>query len=214
MLNINARSILSKIDEIVTLLHIIKVQCNFTFDLICIEESWLNENTEQLAAIPGYNLITEPKKPNKIGGGLCIYIKESIRYIVRNELFQLKDNSKYDGLIVELYNISNDKNVILGVLYHSPSFATQTEFINKMDTVIRKIDTENKDCIIDCDINLDLLKNDENRDIALFLDTFISNGFLPKITLPTRKSGNSSTLIDHIFTKINKGNTLAGTYIN
>ena len=35
--------------------------------------------------------------------------------------------------------------------------------------------------------------------------------FCQKIT--TRKSGNSSTLIDidHIFTKINKGNTLAGT---
>ena len=53
-------------------------------------------------------------------------------------------------------------------------------------------------------MNLDLLQNDENRDIALYLDTFISNGFLPKITLPTRKSGNSSIPIDHMFTKINK----------
>ena len=60
-------------------------------------------------------------------------------------------------------------------------------------------------------MNLDLFKNDENRDIALYLGTFISNGFLPKITLPTRKSENSSTLIHHIFTKINKGNALAGT---
>ena len=80
MLNINARSILSKIDEILTLLHIIKVQCNFTFDLICIEESWLNENTEQLAAIPGYNLITKHKK-TKQNRRWSVYLYKGIHTI-------------------------------------------------------------------------------------------------------------------------------------
>ena len=39
-----------------------------------------------------------------------------------------------------------------------------------------------------------------NRHYCSYFDDVVSNGFFPKITLPTRLSDHSSTLIDNIFT--------------
>ena len=48
--------------------------------------------------------------------------------------------------------------------------------------------------------NIDLLKVKINRHYCSYFDDVVSNGFFPKITLPTRLSDHSSTLIDNIFT--------------
>ena len=50
------------------------------------------------------------------------------------------------------------------------------------------------------DYNIDLLKVDINKHYCNYFDDVVSNGFFPKITLPTRLSDHSSTLIDNIFT--------------
>ena len=50
------------------------------------------------------------------------------------------------------------------------------------------------------DYNIDLLKVKMNKHYCNYFDDVVSNGFFPKITLPTRLSDHSSTLIDNIFT--------------
>ena len=50
------------------------------------------------------------------------------------------------------------------------------------------------------DYNIDLLKVKTNKHYGEHFDEIISQGFIPKITLPTRISEHSSTLIDNIFT--------------
>ena len=50
------------------------------------------------------------------------------------------------------------------------------------------------------DYNIDLLKVKRNKHYCEYFDEIISQGFIPKITLPTRISEHSSTLIDNIFT--------------
>ena len=50
------------------------------------------------------------------------------------------------------------------------------------------------------DYNIDLLKLKKNKHYCEYFDEIISLGFIPKITLPTRISKNSSTLIDNNFT--------------
>ena len=47
-----------------------------------------------------------------------------------------------------------------------------------------------------------------------YFDNIISNGFFPTITLPTRLSNRSSTLIDNIFTNRSNGNDTAGILTN
>ena len=51
------------------------------------------------------------------------------------------------------------------------------------------------------DFNIDLLNYEKNCNVQNYLDALCSNSFLPYITLPTRLSHSSKTLIDNIFYK-------------
>ncbi len=60
---------------------------------------------------------------------------------------------------------------------------------------------ENKKCIICCDINIDGLTIDNNEIVNSFFNIILSNNFVPHITLPTRKTDHSISIIDHILLK-------------
>ena len=66
------------------------------------------------------------------------------------------------------------------------------------DTVA-KITNENKTCYFAGDFNIDLLKSDSDNCTKDFFDILTSNLFVPHITLPTRITNRSQTLIDNIF---------------
>ena len=57
------------------------------------------------------------------------------------------------------------------------------------------------------DFNIDLLKINERVAFKDFLDSMISFGLYPSITLPTRLTDNSATLIDNIFTNYTDSNS-------
>ena len=48
-------------------------------------------------------------------------------------------------------------------------------------------------------INIDGLKRHSNDFLKDFNDGILENNFIPTITLPTRNTDNTATLIDHIF---------------
>ena len=59
-----------------------------------------------------------------------------------------------------------------------------------------------KDCYIMADSNIDLLSI-ANSNLSLeYIELLLSYGFINLITKATRLTSNSSTLIDHIITKI------------
>ncbi len=60
---------------------------------------------------------------------------------------------------------------------------------------------ENKKCIICGDINIDGLKIDNNEIVNSFFNMILSNNFIPHITLPTRITDHSISIIDHILLK-------------
>ena len=68
---------------------------------------------------------------------------------------------------------------------------------------------EKKEIIIMGDFNIDLLNYEKSIDIQNNLDLLCSNSFLPYITLPTRLSSSTQTLIDNIFYK-GKSNPVSG----
>ena len=59
-------------------------------------------------------------------------------------------------------------------------------------------------CVLCGDINLDILKFDNNSAIASYIDMIISNNFQPLSVLPTRVTETSSTLIDNIYFRHDK----------
>ena len=64
--------------------------------------------------------------------------------------------------------------------------------------VITKITDEKKTCYLAGDFNIDLLKS-EMTDTKDYFDILTTNLFVPHITLPTRVTNRSQTLIDNIF---------------
>ena len=100
------------------------------------------------------------------------------------------------------------KNIIIGCIYRHPSMNLE-EFNDKTSEMLEKVRKENKQIYLMGDFNIDLLKIESDTNIAMFFDNITSNFFVPHITLPTRITPKSKTLIDNIYS--NSENFREGT---
>ena len=68
-----------------------------------------------------------------------------------------------------------------------------------LDPLLQKISNENKNVFLAGDFNINLLNFETDNPSSSFLNNLTSNLFIPHITLPTRITSRSRTLIDNIF---------------
>ena len=128
---------------------------------------------------------------------MCLYISDKMKYKLRKDLFEA--NSNYESCFIEIENV-NKKNIIVGVFY--PSHMAIDNFINDFRPVIQKINDEDKINFIMCDFNIDLLKDDTDRQTNEYLDLIYSYSLIPSIHKPTRMTEESATIIDNILTNL------------
>ena len=69
----------------------------------------------------------------------------------------------------------------------------------RMNDVLGNISGDNKICYLMGDFNLNLLNNQNHNATGEFLDGLYSHLFFPLITLPSRITSHTATLIDNIF---------------
>lgn len=186
-------------------------QTHFTFDIIAITETRINtESIPHNLNIPNYSFIST--KTEAAAGGTLVYIHESINYKIRDDLSSLCYVSKFlESSFLEIIR-PNNKNIIVGCIYKHPVL-NNTDFIeNKFSPLLNKMNKEQKTIALLGDFNIDIKKDNVSSD---FTDTLCSNAFFPSITLPTRLTDHSETLIDNIFVNSNRypiksGNLLVG----
>ena len=77
--------------------------------------------------------------------------------------------------------------------------------MQKIIEIQSKIKEENKVSYLMGDLNIDLLKVNIHAKTNEFVNDVISQGFLPKITRPTRITPQSAKLIDHIYIQLTTG---------
>ena len=139
---------------------------------------------------------------------MAAFIRQGLAFTIRDDLaFDEQLTDEFDGLFIDL----NDLNIIICVLYRSPSFNSISEFTENLNKKVEFIKKEKKDIIIAGDLNIDLLKYSSHHLTTEFLDQLFVNNIIPKTTLPTRITEKSSTLIDHIYTNIDNTKCIAGT---
>ena len=142
VLNINIRSLLKNKAQLEALLYELNSTNKLTFDVITIQESWLNENLQQLANFEDYQLVCKHKPTTKEGGGLCIYVKNGINYKIRNDITFLNNNvSYYDCLFIEILNNTHNathKHLLIGSIYRSPDPNTHNLFTQDLDQIIKE----------------------------------------------------------------------------
>jgi hypothetical protein len=199
--------------EYTMLFQCLEDENSFQFDIVTFTETWSNNELESILQLENYKSAFKHKINKKEGGGLAIYVNENIKYKARTDLqFPIEKQHEYDSLFIEIVTPEpSDKNIIVGNIYRSPNFNNVQDFTSHLKTLVESIDKENKTIILTGDFNIDLLKASVSLPTACFSDMMISNGMIPQITLPTRVTHNTATLIDHIYCNSQHDKSLAGT---
>ena len=190
VLNLNIRSYFKNSDELQGFL----LNIRDPFDVIILTETWLNSSTSELLKIPGY-VAYNSFRNIKIGGGVTILVHEKIQSCSLNNLNLVNEDIESVG--VEL-NINKSKIKLLGI-YRPPS-GNRLSFIDYMNHLITDNNLINTKSIIGGDFNICTLE--ENNYSNSLLNSFYSYHLLPLITLPSRITDHSSTLLDNIWTNM------------
>ena len=195
IMQLNIRSLLAHQTELRDLLQILSNK-NSTVDVILLCETFLSSNTEKLAYIPGYHLVTNNRNNHK-GRGVAILIREGITYRKKQELCYMIDK-ELESVYVDI-TAKNGRQIQIGSIYHAPNTDVK-KLMEHIELVSAKTgQLSNHELILGMDQNIDLLKSDEHNNTRKFLDLILDSGLWPVITRPTRITQRSATLIDNIY---------------
>jgi len=202
ILSLNCQSLNAKINELLVYLN--SYESLFQFSAICLQETWLTADADlSLLQINGYKLISRGRSCSA-HGGVAIYLKSSFVYKCLN----IVDNPEiWDGIFIE---VSSDdqtaRKLIIGNIYRPPreNLENYKTFIDDLSRIMNYFQHSDNEVVITGDFNIDLLKIHEKTSVHDYFESIVSNGFIPKITLPTRISNSSASLIDNIFVKVSR----------
>ena len=129
---LNIVTLPGKIDEI---RHIV---CNKNIDLIAFNETRLDRSIpDGLIDIDGYEVVRKDRSRN--GGGVCIYLRNSINFKRRSDLI----STELETLCLEITK-PHSKPFLVTTIYRPPN--ATAEFFYHLEKLIKQIDDENKKC--------------------------------------------------------------------
>ena len=169
---------------------------DFQFDIIGITETKILKGVTPIISpsLDGYTIVSTPTESTK--GGTSIYIKKPLVFDRRDDLENIMYKPKeLESVFVEL---AGKKNQIYGCIYRHPCMDID-DFNEYLKNLLKKVEREKKLVYLMGDFNLDLLQTENNDKIGEYYDILTSHLFVPHITLPTRITSTSKTLIDNIF---------------
>lgn len=178
-----------------------------SFNIIAISETWNNSGNMTDVELDGYEF-SYVNRQNKGGGGVAIYVDNTLRYRVLEDRTTVVDNL-LECLTIEIC-MEKNRNITISCIYRAPgtSIESFTEWIECMFS-----NKSNKTVFICGDFNIDLLNPNKVKTIDDFIDTMYSMSLYPKITRPSRITSHSATLIDNIFTNDIENKTMSGLLI-
>ena len=142
----------------------------------------------------GYSLVRKDR--NTHVGGVALYTHNNIPFIKR---LDLACESESISIEVKLHFI---KPVIVTALYPPippppPPPRVPFEIFNLIDNLFHKLDNENKECITIGDINCNSLEPVDNC-VKHINRIYRKHNFSRLIDEPTRTTGDTCTIIDHM----------------
>ena len=213
IMSLNCQSINAKFNELQIIVENLK---NNPVSVICLQESWLKENSDySLYNLSNYKLINKYRTKCSDHGGLMIYVHE--RFDVSSPINILESVNGWEYVCIEIsQSIPFPQKNIIANIYRPPCeiLETFTTFLREFDLFLNRLSRMKHSTYICADFNLDLLKLYTKQHYNMFFDIVMSSGFHPKITLPTRITDTSNTLIDNILTNVYDDKHVSGILIN
>lgn len=196
LLNINSLS--KHIDELVVLMH------SKPLDILAINESKLDHTvSNNSVALSGYNL--ERRDRDKHGGGVCVYLRNSINYKRRTDL----EDSNLEMIVLEISK-PNSKPFLITTWYRPPK--SSLELFDKFELFLNKVDGKFKEIYILGDLNCNFQSNPPENHTKHIMNLMINYQLTQIITNSTRVSSISNSLIDVFITNSSESIISSGVY--
>ena len=190
-MQLNIRSIGSKKSQLIDLID--KSVQNKQHDVLLISETWLIPFFHRFD-IPGFDLYRQDHVHKK-GGGVAILVSSKLHCTIRLDLASKLEES--ECMTVKLM-LKNGDHCLVSSMYHPPNSDTAT-FLASYNSHICVMKKEKpKGIIIGLDHNLNFLKADKHQATNDFVQSILDFGLIPTVTIPTRITNTSATLIDNI----------------
>ena len=160
ILSLNAQSLNAKFYNLQILIETLQEQ-NIKLHAICIQESWLDDNSNlDLLQPEGYHCFAQGKRCSA-HGGLIMYVDASMNASV----IDIENKSaKGESLFVSIKGSVHNKDITLGNIYRPPKDNNNKinidQFTTEMDPILARICEGNWDSVIVGDFNINLLKVD------------------------------------------------------
>ena len=193
--HLNIASLANHKEELETLLTLL----DYRFDVMGITETKLQKDKPPIydININGYNCYHTPSESTK--GGAMLYIQNEITCKPRHDLNSIAYKSKeLESVFVEVIT-PGQKNTIIGCIYRHPCMDLEEFNDEILNLLMEQICKEGKNIFLLGDFNVDLMNTQFDDQTSQFFDILTSSLMVPHITVPTRVTLTSSTLIDNIF---------------
>ena len=171
----------------------------FNFDIFVVGESKVKGIDDGLLAINGYAMVRLDRSyPGHAynDGGLLVYIRNNLNYIIRNRQNRNREGDPDNSLLqlIDLEVVRPHLPNVRVVAVYNPPWGGHVQAMRRLLNDYRNVDPN---IIILGDINIDILGNINQE----FQDYFWNNprSFRQCINAVTRPESN--TLIDHIYTR-------------
>ena len=164
---------------------------NCKFDVIGLTETHLNEVSAKHVTLEDYTLVSNSRSKRN-WGGVAIYLRAGITFKRRTDI-DVFEEGVLESIFVEI--ILKGESLLVGVVYRPPG-SDLALFMDKMRAIMSKL--RGKRLNLMGDFNLDLIKSQQHSGTGEFLGLLQEVGLHHLISLPTRITPKSTTLIDNI----------------
>ena len=191
--SLNINSLPAHIDEIKILLQ------EQNIHILALNETKINADfPSELLKVEGYQFDRYDR--NRNGGGVAFYIRDSLEVVIREDL----PVSSLELRCIEVKPV-RAKAFFVVSWYRPPSDRTET--FDKLEGVLKCLESEGKEIILLGDTNCDVSsikspQTDSNQSLTnntkRLLDLYNSFGLKQLISEPTRETIDTSSIINHI----------------
>ena len=200
IIHINCRSLNANFKDLKVLLRTL----DFSFDVIGLTETWLNESNADVFQLEGYDLCNK-NRVAKHGGGVAFFIRSINNYTIIEQLTVDVENV-FECITVKLLLKTQ---IIVSCLYRKPSSKID-DFMECIESMLSCI----KRSIYICgDFNIDLLNYNVNNNTKFFVDQMFSMSLFPLINKPTCITNQCHSIIDNIYTNSINEDIISGVII-
>ena len=189
LMHLNIPSLNKNIND----LHIFISTLPFKPDVISLSEARVDQPLQNID-IEGYNLVHVKPKYGQ-AGGVAVYTTVRLCFAQMNS-FPLHGS---ESIWLKVQHQNDSKTFVIGTIYRHPQ--ESVDLFVDFSQCLEKLTNDNSTFYILGDINININKGAfESSQAKNYTNATTSSGAISVVTLPTRVTNNSSTVIDHIIT--------------